>query len=221
MSVQPSRLCEAIELQQTLMAGEIHDSLLPYLFATRMRLETLVSRLDDQPREIAECKSLVRQELNLAIGTLQEAMQIGRQLLGELYSSDLAETPWTELLLSTTDSDDVKLIIHGDADCFLSDLDCRVVARRIAQESIRNAVRHGHASTVVVSVQPAQGKQVELLIHDDGHGFDAAQSSQGYGLRLMRSRAKLVDASLTISSRIGGPTQVLVVFAGHEATGAD
>ena len=228
MSIKPSGLRDALELQQTAIASEIHDSLLPYLFATRMRLESLVSRLDD----VQQVESLpltssttnsafVRDEMTKAIATLEEAMQISRHLIHELYPVNLAQTPWSEQLVATVDPANVALVIEGDLDALVTDYDCRIAARRIAQEAIRNAVRHGHATTIVVSAKARVGQQVELSIQDDGAGFDTKKISAGYGLRIMRSRAELIGASLTVDSQIGGPTQVLLVMDCHEATGAD
>jgi two-component system, NarL family, sensor kinase len=59
---------------------------------------------------------------------------------------------------------------------------------RAAQESIRNAVRHAHASHLVVEVTGDE-RQVRLVVQDDGVGFDPSDpAGEGsYGLRGLRS----------------------------------
>ena len=59
---------------------------------------------------------------------------------------------------------------------------------RAAQESIRNAVRHAHASRLTVEVT-GDDRQVRLVVKDDGIGFDpGARSDTGsYGLRGLKS----------------------------------
>ena len=187
MSDDPSKVQDAIELQRAAIAGEIHDSLIPYLFATKMRLEALVARLEESTaghdvsdhgqaaQDETAAKSLVSTEVTKSIETLQAAMAIAGQLTAELYPPDLSETSWAEHLTASLarsgGTATTKLEIQGDFDAIVSALDLRIAGRRIAQEAIRNAVRHGHASSVVVTVQPRDLQQIELSICDNGRGF--------------------------------------------------
>jgi two-component system, NarL family, sensor kinase len=59
---------------------------------------------------------------------------------------------------------------------------------RAAQESIRNAVRHAHASHLTVEVT-CDERQVRLVVKDDGVGFDPSSRSDdgSYGLRGLKS----------------------------------
>ena len=79
---------------------------------------------------------------------------------------------------------------------------------RIAQEATQNAVRHGHAATVRIEWH-LRRSQFRLSIRDDGRGFPARTgSAAGMGLRLMRYRANLIGARLSIASRRGHGTTV-------------
>ena len=59
---------------------------------------------------------------------------------------------------------------------------------RVAQEAIRNAVRHAHASVLRVEVRGDE-RQVRLTVQDDGVGFDpsSAVADGSYGLRGLQS----------------------------------
>ena len=93
---------------------------------------------------------------------------------------------------------------------------------RIAQESTSNAIRHGHASLVTVSLRRV-GEDVVLGISDDGVGFDVRQDptdraaaradgTEGahFGLSSIAERCALVGASLRIESMPGHGTTVIV-----------
>ena len=224
---------DAVELQRAAIAGEIHDSLIPYLFATRMRLESLLENLrgsSDATKtkpamaELA-CTELACTELAKAIETLHTASTISRQLTGELYPADLDNESWSDHLIAAFDRNGAvpgtRLTFDGDFDALHFNPDCQIAARRIAQESIRNAVRHGRATNVHVSVKTLDESQVQLTINDDGRGFDTTSSKLGYGLRIMESRASLVDASFTAESKLGGPTTVTAIFQRYDAAAAD
>jgi len=229
---------DAVELQRAAIAGEIHDSLIPYLFATRMRLESLLENLrgsSDATKtkpamaELActelACTELACTELAKAIETLHTASTISRQLTGELYPADLDNESWSDHLMAAFDRNGAvpgtRLTFDGDFDALHFNPDCQIAARRIAQESIRNAVRHGRATNVHVSVKTLDESQVQLTINDDGRGFDTTSSKLGYGLRIMESRASLVDALFTAESKLGGPTTVTAIFQRYDAAAAD
>jgi len=80
---------------------------------------------------------------------------------------------------------------------------------RIAQEALRNVVRHAHAHTVGVRLVP-DGGGIRLTVRDDGRGFDAAQGNAmaSLGRISMRERARQAGGSLRIESAPGHGTTV-------------
>ncbi len=68
----------------------------------------------------------------------------------------------------------------------------------IAQEAVANAVRHGCARQVDITLRP-NGERGELVIKDDGSGSSPDEdNNHGSGLRIMRYRADLIGGSLAI-----------------------
>jgi two-component system CheB/CheR fusion protein len=83
---------------------------------------------------------------------------------------------------------------------------------RIAQEATNNAIRHGKAKQISIELAAADGRH-RLLVSDDGVGFNPSAMTNGTGLghHIMRYRARMIGASLTICSRPDGGTQVSVI----------
>jgi signal transduction histidine kinase len=88
----------------------------------------------------------------------------------------------------------------------------------ITQESLHNAVRHGSAGNVRVTLV-SRGPRHRLTIVDDGCGFDAQQKipSASRGLRLMHYRAGMIGGTLSITSQPGRGTRVQCQFTLAEA----
>lgn len=82
-------------------------------------------------------------------------------------------------------------------------------AARIAEEAVANAVKHGGARTVTVSLT-REGDRFRLAVHDDGAGFDTRRTAgNGLGLHTMRERASLLPGgTLEITSAPGAGTSV-------------
>ena len=54
-------------------------------------------------------------------------------------------------------------------------------------------------------------KKLELMVRDDGSGFDANQQASGMGIRNMRERAALIDGDLRIDTAPGQGTRVTLI----------
>jgi len=81
---------------------------------------------------------------------------------------------------------------------------------RIAQEALRNVVRHAAVTEAALSLR-ADGDAVELEVADRGRGFDATgdRREAGIGLVGMEERARLLGGTATIRSRVGQGTAVV------------
>jgi signal transduction histidine kinase len=85
---------------------------------------------------------------------------------------------------------------------------------RIVREAVGNAMRHGRAGSVEVSL--SRGRALSLRIADDGRGFDVAARSAdpdaGFGLLSMEERARALGGDLTIRSAPGAGTAIEVAL---------
>jgi signal transduction histidine kinase len=90
-------------------------------------------------------------------------------------------------------------------------LDVKEALYRIAQEALHNVVKHADARHVQVRLEGAGEGSLILTVQDDGRGFDPAGSFPGHiGLHSMQERAERVGGSVTLESRPGAGTRVLV-----------
>ncbi len=82
---------------------------------------------------------------------------------------------------------------------------------RIAQEALANVVKHAHATKISVKIAFA-AHAVELIVEDDGIGFDEKVAESGLGLEGMRWRANSHDGQCSIRSGIDKGTTVRALF---------
>jgi signal transduction histidine kinase len=82
---------------------------------------------------------------------------------------------------------------------------------RVAQEAVRNVVRHAGASRLSVSLRE-DGGAAEVIVHDDGSGFvsDGADFVREghFGIAGMRERVDMVGGHLEIVSQPGAGTTI-------------
>ena len=93
---------------------------------------------------------------------------------------------------------------------------------RIVQESVTNIVRHARARHVVVEINGgADGNELELIVRDDGAGFDAARwreyacHAQRAGVAGMSERVQLLGGTFDVASSPGHGTRITAVIPLH------
>lgn len=92
---------------------------------------------------------------------------------------------------------------------------------RLLQESLCNIVKHANAKHVTVTLAGTTQRGVELVVVDDGVGFDttgAWDGQKGMGIVGMRERTRLVGGTFKVISQPGQGTTVMCVIPGHEVT---
>ena len=90
---------------------------------------------------------------------------------------------------------------------------------QVVRESVSNALRHGHAQRVELSLRQ-NNDLVRLEVRDDGTGFDpalqVAPREVRHGLDNLRQRAKSHHGRLEVISKPGGPTVVAFEIPLHD-----
>ena len=85
----------------------------------------------------------------------------------------------------------------------------RTCIYRVVQEALTNCARHANATSVLVSISTEEG-HIDVIIRDDGIGFNSAHSAGGLGLLGMRERVQALDGQLNISSHPSTGTTIRV-----------
>ena len=99
--------------------------------------------------------------------------------------------------------------------------DVETAIYRIAQEALRNALKHADAQTVTIAVAEIEG-EVGVRVRDDGRGYDPKASPSGFGLVSIQERVELLDGRLRVMSAPGeGTTLEARVPARHREPGRD
>lgn len=82
----------------------------------------------------------------------------------------------------------------------------------IAREAVNNAIKHGHASQIIIRLA-ADEHQGALTIQDDGFGIGSTTpGSKGMGLHLMNYRARVIGGSLEVQRVPTGGTAISCWF---------
>src|SRR5690606_9321652 len=140
-----SELSDALRAQRIELAGDVHDRVIPPLFAARMRLEALAARLEQATAGdgAAGADEPTVAEIQRAVESIQLAITKSRQLLQGLAPHEPGEKHWEAQLRQALGEQERELHQLGSMPWDRIDRDHAVLLTSIAEEAIRNAVRHG------------------------------------------------------------------------------
>ena len=202
------KLLTSQEDERRRIARDLHDDL-------SQRMALLLLKLQQLPKRLPADDSVVRalEDINVYARALLEDLQ---HVAYELHPSVLADlglraaiqryidevARWHNIQITFTANDDFKLLPWEVASCLY----------RIAQESVRNAVKYAPGSDIAVTVVQEQAG-IRLTVGDSGQGFDVEKvkrEKRGLGLVSMEERARLMDGHVTIASQPGQGTVIQV-----------
>ncbi|UCC61816.1 MAG: sensor histidine kinase [Anaerolineae bacterium] len=198
------------------MARELHDTLAQGLAGLILQLEAADSHLENS--NPARAQAVVQQAMERARTTLHEA----RRAIQALRPAELEQGNLIDALGQVIDQfaaqAGVRMTFDVNAGPLVVPPDVAQDVLRIVQESLTNVGRHAQASHVRVRLA-RQGEGLQIVIEDDGLGFDPAEASTQpgcFGLAGMQERAQRLGGELRVESERGQGTRVVLAVEGGE-----
>lgn len=198
------RLITAYEDEGRRLARELHDDITQRLAGVSIEAALLGRIADPAARQVAE-RSLS--------GELAQLSRDVHALSYRLHPSVIDDLGLGEALRIDCERvarrGEVEVAFHGEAASSAARGDLALCLFRVAQEALRNAVRHARARRIRVELRP-EGGGTALAVVDDGIGFDPAGAREraSLGLASMRERVAQFGGRLEIRSRLGQGTRV-------------
>jgi signal transduction histidine kinase/ligand-binding sensor domain-containing protein len=198
----------AVLSERNRISRDLHDTLAQNLAGIALHLDSVHMQLPDVSSDLRES---LDEACNLTRYSLAEA----RRAIADLRSDELegpelaAALP--QIAQRATSSLQTRVQVTGSPRKLTKAVERDLL--RIFQEALANAVKHAQARTVDVELNYAQDA-LALRVRDDGRGFDPDSLSPAlsghYGLIGMRERAERIGGHLTLTSRPGEGTELLV-----------
>jgi signal transduction histidine kinase len=209
LRVLAAEVIRAGDRERAALARELHDSTAQLMAALIYQLSAAQREAGDQAlvEKLGELRGLaseILEELRHLARTAHPRVLDDLGLLAALRAlgrtmADPAATQVQVVLLEGTEED-----VRGLEPQVAS------VLYRVAQEAVRNALRHANASHVTMHLRVTP-LYAAISVADDGAGFDLAHAEgqrAGLGLFTMRERVTLVDGTIRIDTVPGHGTSV-------------
>jgi signal transduction histidine kinase len=209
------KLIESQEAERKRIAGELHDGIGQTLAVIRnralmgLRDGPVSGRAQKQVEEIAQVATAALDEIRKVTHNLRP-YQIDRLGLTRAIEALVEQAGTASEIDVDAEIDPLEGVFPPDAE---------IGVYRIVQEALGNVLRHGEAGRVTIRVRKG-AQAVEIVVEDDGKGFDPATLStarRGMGLSGIAERARILGGHHALRSSPGRGTRVVVILPTKEA----
>jgi signal transduction histidine kinase len=193
-------IIRSVEKERKRLAGELHDSLGQTLLLLKNKLFL--------ERKSTEDDSLLENAIDEVRGISHSLhpFQFEQQGLIKSLKNTIGKFQETSEIFYTEDLDELKKSIPKEKEIHLY---------RMIQESLNNVEKHSSATACQLSIQEDE-LSVQIILKDNGKGFEVKKSagiSDSLGMTMLKERAQIIDAHLTIDSVMGKGTNVLITVS--------
>ena len=218
------RLLEAQEEERRRIARELHDDISQKLALLAIKLAKANRNLNGSPEVTKAHLEEIQQhcsEIGRDVQSLSHQLHYSKLdylgLVNALKAFCRESAQQYDVSIDFRDENVPKKLPNNVALCLF----------RVAQEALHNAVKYSGIKEFAVEVR-ATANEVQLMVRDDGAGFDVeeAKKTSGLGLLSMHERVHLVRGRFSIQSRPGEGTTIVATVpvsasAPSAATGVD
>jgi signal transduction histidine kinase len=206
-----TRVLRGEENERLRLSRDLHDQTIQDLIALAQRIDLLGTEVNEDP---AGAKARLRTIRDLLLKTIKDLRRMSHNLrpavledLGLVAALGALAQELEQAIPQAT----VRYETVGQSIALPSELELTIL--RIAQEALNNIRKHAPAATQVNMALIYEERCVQLMVEDDGAGFDVPNGEsllrEGHlGLAGMIERAHLFDGELTISSEPGEGTTI-------------
>jgi two-component system sensor histidine kinase UhpB len=217
-----NRLISAQDDERRRTASELHDEVGPTLFGLKANATSLANVLG---HDTAQARGVALERVHEMLAIIEHLQVINRSLLNRLRPMALGHIPLHDLVAQMV-RDRAREHPHiafafsapSLAHSYGDSIDLTIY--RCVQESLTNAIRHAHPTTVSVVIgerEPGDAsaadvlRRLEVCVTDDGCGI-AKEAPTGFGLRGMRERVQAVGGDFSVGPEGPGGTAVRVAI---------
>jgi signal transduction histidine kinase len=198
------------ERERQRFGRDLHDVVCQDLVSIAIASDMLTRKLSALELPEAEHSDKIAK---MADSALAKARSIARGFFIVGFDTAGLEEALRETIRDAAERNRISCVVRWQEKLTIANRDTVIQLFRIAQEAFQNAVKHGGASLITVSLQSKKGT-LQLIVEDNGKGFNESdRRGKGLGLNIMAYRASLIGAEFKIERPPPGGTRVVCLVS--------
>lgn len=177
---------------------ELHDNVGQLLSLAKLNLSS------SKPEKISEGKNMLN-DIIKEVRSLSKALNL--DWVETISMEDFIQRELDKI--GNLDFCTVDFSSHGPS--LVLSKDQKLVLFRIIQECLNNAIKHAQPESIRIQIDTNRSP-AQIVIKDDGLGFDLKQQSKGQGLHNLQYRMETIGGKFELNASPGKGTQVKLLL---------
>jgi len=197
------------ENEQRRIGRDLHDSLGQQLTAIALGAKIISKKVANKSAiEPASVERLV----SIAEDSIEMTRRIARNLDPVEFGTDGLAMALSNLAIHISQTFNINCKFESSETPATNEPQTNLHLYRIVQEAVSNAIRHGQARNVIISLDSVRNNLL-LAVTDDGQGMSATSAKNtGMGLRIMKYRAGIIGGIFEIQNLPAGGTRAVCIL---------
>ncbi|RYG99101.1 MAG: sensor histidine kinase [Alphaproteobacteria bacterium] len=198
------------EKERGRLAQELHDGIGGMLTAITLNVKALQRRHAGlrESRELDEILIMLRD-------TALEVRGTAHNLMPDILL-DYSIPEALQMYCDHLNREDLQVNLHFHGPVEHMDKFTTLAIYRVVQELLQNIIKHAEASIAEIQLRSDQ-KKIILTVEDNGKGFSSESTSDGLGLKTMKTRIEAMGGFVSVESTPGMGTTVYIELSLDEA----
>ena len=190
------------EKERTRIGHELHDNVNQILGTSKMFMDIIKTATPED----AELKEKVKEYILAAIEEI-------RKLSKEMVTPQLKENGLIASINTLVDdlraTKAMNVLFYHQDDIEMISVGKKVAIFRIVQEQVKNTLKYSRAKNMNITLQMKKDN-VQLMVEDDGVGFDPKQTRRGIGLSNIYERTRFYNGAVKIKTSLGQGCKMVI-----------
>jgi len=199
-----SAMLEGQEKERFRIARDLHDGLGSLLSSVKAHF----SNIENEIKQLEKI-SVFEKAQKMMDNAVEEVRRISQNLMPPILTTQGLPNALRNLVADFGITNNLEISIDIQKMEERLEINKEIVLYRVSQELLNNIRKHSKAKNVEINLYGLD-KNVQLIVEDDGIGFDSSKSSKGIGLISLRSRVELLGGHLELDTAINEGTTVSI-----------
>ncbi|RTL58973.1 MAG: PAS domain S-box protein [Sphingobacteriales bacterium] len=183
------------EKERNRIGHELHDNVNQLLGAAKLFVETITPATDDGNEFKLKAKEYI-------LTAIEEIRRLSREMVTPQLKEKGLISSITKMVEDLKMTNMLNVLFHHEGEAEEISNNIKLILFRIVQEQVKNTLSYSEANNLFITLNRHEN-EVELIIEDDGKGFDPAKTNRGIGLSNIYERTRFYGGKVVLKTAPG------------------
>lgn len=183
------------EIERARIGYELHDNINQIVSTAKLFID-MFKPVNEEQQQVKE------KSTHYLVMAIEEIRNLSKELVTPQFKEEELTMSLKKMITDLQASSGIQITFTHDDQADKLSNGKKVALFRIIQEQLKNIITHSGADKATILLQ-GNASSIELVITDNGKGFDASETRRGIGLSNIYERTKFYNGKADVKTKKG------------------